>query len=366
MALIGCDGIEQPNSAESLHLLSPKSIPAKLGDNAGVETFQVLNSDDILCMEVKSNKDVRVFGNLFTEGEHFVINSEEVNIGDNVITLNAEITASSAHNPGGVAIKRVTADAFLNASAFVAATNTITIAGGPGSLVAGDLFYVYGSEQNDGMYKVSTVNATSIVINISPPEYDCRSSLEDETVAAKINEAIPELMMWDDGWRIIRYEAGANKLDFLVLGYHEVADKDFSDIEPDMGARGDSGGVGRLGSGAIRIGLFGSALAKYNNPSTLQDFAEQTADRLNNNDGPYEKSGQVSIANTADSVAVTFGTSFSSNCDIVLFSLQNTVDATPKHYTLQLTAVAATGFTVTLSEDTDSANYKLNWIAKGS
>jgi hypothetical protein len=366
MALIGCDGIEQPNSGEGLHLLSPKSIFAKLGDNAGVEALQVLNSDDEECMEVKSNKDVRIFGNLFTEGEHFVINSEEVNIGDSVITLNAEITASSAHDPGGIALKRVTADAALNASGFASATNTITIAGGPGGLAAGDLFYVYGSEKNDGTYKVGTVNATSIVINTSPTEYGFRSSLEDETIAAKINEAIPELMIWDDGWRIIRYEAGANKLDFLVLGYHEVADKDFSGIEPDMGARGDSGGDGRLGSGAIRVGLFGSALAKYNNPSTLQDFAEQTADRLNNNDGPYEKSGQASIANAADSVAITFGTAFSSNCDTVLFSLQNTVDATPKHYTLQLTTVAATGFTVTLSEDTDSANYKLNWIAKGS
>lgn len=53
--------------------------------------------------------DLRV-KNLYVEGTQTIINSNEVNIGDSQILLNAEITTSAQNSDGGIAIKRLMAD----------------------------------------------------------------------------------------------------------------------------------------------------------------------------------------------------------------------------------------------------------------
>lgn len=53
--------------------------------------------------------DLRV-ENLTVEGELTAINSNEVNIGDSMILLNADVTASSQNSDGGIAVKRLASD----------------------------------------------------------------------------------------------------------------------------------------------------------------------------------------------------------------------------------------------------------------
>lgn len=53
--------------------------------------------------------DLRV-KDLYVEGTQTIINSNTVNIGDNMITLNADITDNAANSDGGIAIKRLQSD----------------------------------------------------------------------------------------------------------------------------------------------------------------------------------------------------------------------------------------------------------------
>lgn len=66
--------------------------------------------------------DLRV-KNLFVEGSQTVINSNEVNIGDNEIVLNSDITTSAENSSGGVAIKRLKTDNVTRADAKIGYNN---------------------------------------------------------------------------------------------------------------------------------------------------------------------------------------------------------------------------------------------------
>jgi len=71
----------------------------KLKNNSG--ELQVRNSADT------DYADLRV-KNLYVEGTTTTINANEVNIGDNIIKLNADITSSDQNSDGGIEIKRLT------------------------------------------------------------------------------------------------------------------------------------------------------------------------------------------------------------------------------------------------------------------
>lgn len=70
--------------------------------------------DDFVSLRVKD---------LFVEGDTTTINSNEVNIGDNEIVLNADITTSGENSDGGVAVKRLQTDNTTRADAKVTFNN---------------------------------------------------------------------------------------------------------------------------------------------------------------------------------------------------------------------------------------------------
>jgi hypothetical protein len=70
--------------------------------------------------------------------------------------------------------------------------------------------------------------------------------------------------------------------------------------------------------------------------------------------------GITSISGTADRITITFDEQPNDDYDLFL-ALENTVDATPSHYTMLITNKTQTSFTVRFSGNLDSAGYKLNW-----
>lgn len=75
------------------------------------------------------------------------------------------------------------------------------------------------------------------------------------------------------------------------------------------------------------------------------------------------KQGIESISNASSTVAVTFTEAFSDTTYSIEATIVNTTDGTPSQYSYIVTSKATTGFTLTLSGATDSANYDLEWIA---
>lgn len=82
------------------------------------------------------------------------------------------------------------------------------------------------------------------------------------------------------------------------------------------------------------------------------------------------QSGTKAIGNSVGSIAVDFtdegASDMPSSSYSVVVSVENTTDGSPSQYAMTVTAKSATGFTVTLSGNTDSANYKLNWIVSAN
>jgi len=369
MPLIGCDGIQQTTATTDLKLTSTKDLIGKLGTNTGSTVFKVTDSSDATCISVDSKKNLKVFGNLYTYGTHFVSNTEEVDIGDKAITLNSEITHSGQNTYGGMNIKNVSnaVGEILVASAFTAGSGTITIAGGPGTLIAGDLIYVNGSLYNDGLYKVASADAVSIVINAAATEYDVKTALVDETVTANISEATPAVLVYDAGWKLGKYAVNAVLDSQTIVGFSSIeAGVSFSATHPNIGCEGATA----PGSGASQVGVNNAGLDMYTStPENLQEFAQETNDLIKETvdfvDGVV-KSGSASVSNGASTVAVVFSTAYTTSCTTVICTMRNVTDPTPLHYTIELTTIAKTGFTATLSDITDSANYLVDWIAIGS
>lgn len=75
------------------------------------------------------------------------------------------------------------------------------------------------------------------------------------------------------------------------------------------------------------------------------------------------KQGIESISNAASTVVVTFGEAFDDTTYSIEATIVNTTDGTPSQYSYLVTSKATTGFTLTLSGATDSANYDLEWLA---
>jgi hypothetical protein len=87
---------------------SDGAAPIKLVNNAGVLELVDNAGTGYVDLKVKD---------LVVEGTTTTINSNEVNIGDNEIVLNADITASAQNSDGGVAIKRLQSDDTTRADA---------------------------------------------------------------------------------------------------------------------------------------------------------------------------------------------------------------------------------------------------------
>lgn len=89
----------------------------KIKNNSGTE-LQVRNADDTGYANLRLN-------NLYVEGTTTTINSNEVNIGDNEILLNSDITTNTLNSDGGIAVKRLMADNTTRKDAKLSFNNSI-------------------------------------------------------------------------------------------------------------------------------------------------------------------------------------------------------------------------------------------------
>lgn len=77
-----------------------------------------------------------------------------------------------------------------------------------------------------------------------------------------------------------------------------------------------------------------------------------------------EQYGVEILTNDTVSETVSFSQPFSDTNYAVTLGLENVVDLSPAIYSMIVSNKTVNGFTVLFSGDIDSANYKLNWIAK--
>ena len=76
------------------------------------------------------------------------------------------------------------------------------------------------------------------------------------------------------------------------------------------------------------------------------------------------QNGIQSISNSSNTVSVTLPSSYSTATYSIAATIENTTDSTPAQFAITITSKSTTGFTIELSGNTDSANYKLSWITK--
>lgn len=368
--LFGSDGLQQYDAGKDVQIIGKQNILNTLGDDAGVYGFHVKNLSGSDLMYVNSEGDVRVTGNLLIDGEFTVINSNEINIGDSFVTFNADIEYDTLNSDGGLFIKRLvnTSGQILVASVFDNATSTITIASGPGILSSGDLFYIKDSDKNDGLYEVDTIDAVSIVIKTTGVDSGVKTSIVDETGAtAKTCKAKPAYLIYNnssDYWNFGYFESDGTRHNFKMTGMSAGGATDFSDTNPDLSAQGTS----NITSASYFIGIYD----EFDNSNSLnvqgvaKDFDTKITDLLAITDGKYVKNGTAAIVNASNTVSVTFGTAFSATCASVVAIISNTTDPAPTFYGIIVTSYSTTGFTITLSNNTDSANYSIHWHAYGN
>ena len=153
----------------------------------------------------KTNGTVIIQGDFKVNGTRTVTTSTEVAVGDSEVIYNAFIKESGANSDGGFHVKRVIEVTDIDISGLVNSTGTINLVSDPSSVLSvGDIFYVTGTGENanDGLYKVASFGATSIVIVSSPTELGVRGSLIEESSppsGAGVNKADPALIRWNEG-----------------------------------------------------------------------------------------------------------------------------------------------------------------------
>ncbi len=76
------------------------------------------------------------------------------------------------------------------------------------------------------------------------------------------------------------------------------------------------------------------------------------------------KSGRTDIANGSNLVTVLFGTAFGSTNFTISAAIENSIDSNASNYSFTITNKRSFGFLVELMGETDSGNYKLEWIAR--
>lgn len=116
--------------------------------------IQIRNNDDTGFADLKVN-------NLFVDGTQTIINSNDVNIGDNIIKLNADITSATLNSDGGIEVKRLKSDNTTEGNAAILFNESLdkwqVTEGAPENVQTFDIARKYTATVGDG-------TATSFVL----------------------------------------------------------------------------------------------------------------------------------------------------------------------------------------------------------
>jgi len=351
-------------------------MTVKLGTDDGTSTFTIQDSTTGGIFTVDSDGNgyfdgnVDVNGNLTVQGSITSIESTEVLIGDSVLVLNSEIDQTAENNNGGFYVSRVAGAGSFTTTSFTNATGVIAMTDDPTSqIAAGDLIVVIGSEFNDGIFKVSAVDGSSITINAAATEVGVRTSLTDETVSAELNEFVGALLYWsdaqvggDNSWKIGRYGTGATltQLELTGIGANDATACD-ENGNYDLYARGTSNST----SGADYVGAYASGWSKISTSAHTVQEALDSIDGQLGVAGIGIKAGTIDIngvVQNSDEVWHTYGTAFANTNYALNFSLEGAADTS--QFTWNVIEKATTGFKVQFSGNiADDGTYNLSWTA---
>jgi hypothetical protein len=162
---------------------------------------------------------VRVYGDLVVDGTTTTVNSNNVNIGDNMQTWNADITSSALNSDAFLQIKRL-----VNAGA-TGTIQSLTLTGttGGGSAqheialntgegtawAANDYLEIYGAtdNDNDGLYRVASKSSDILILD---KVYNTLSAAQ-AGVAGNIRQADPAIIRWNestDTFQVLNFASG--------------------------------------------------------------------------------------------------------------------------------------------------------------
>lgn len=245
MANLLCDGIEQATASSDLSIETTRDILGKLSDNSGASFFKVQDSANQTVFEVDSDGNTRVVGDLTVEGTTTTIDSNTVNIGDNYLTLNADNASSVTNSDAGILNKRIVSST-INSTSIVGATRTINTSVNPTStLAANDIVAITGTDNNDGLYEVDSVTASTVVVKSSStlPGIASGGSLVDETIAFTITRSNPSYMGFEESNDSFEFgiigDAGAID-SYSMIGIGNGGATAFSASDPDITLSGTS------------------------------------------------------------------------------------------------------------------------------
>jgi hypothetical protein len=154
------------NQTDNLMLLDLTTGLPRTPETGGTPDTLQLSTD----VQLISGANMLVDGNLTVNGTTTTIHSEQVNIRDNHLYLNADYTATVAQSGGIVVNVLPTATADTIAGSFVAgvpATSNPTVqTTGSGTFSAGDIIQIAGAndQSNDGIYEVLSHVGTTLTI----------------------------------------------------------------------------------------------------------------------------------------------------------------------------------------------------------
>lgn len=143
-------------------------------DSAAKVTIGAANSTGVEISKTGTTTtikgDARVNGDLVVDGTTTTVHSEEVNIADNVLYVNAGNTVSASGEAGGIVVDYKATATNTNTvgtgvfTAGVPATSNPTVTTAGSVFSAGDIIDIKGSNNNDGLYEVLTDAAGTLTI----------------------------------------------------------------------------------------------------------------------------------------------------------------------------------------------------------
>jgi len=81
--------------------------------------------------------------------------------------------------------------------------------------------------------------------------------------------------------------------------------------------------------------------------------------------GPAVRADSVSISSGQATLTVTFSTAMANTTYTVVATMFNSTDTNPQFQPITITSLTTSGFVAKWNANTDSANYKLNYVAIG-